>query len=217
MPLIHSSSQPALKENIKTLMGEVGKSPHVQSREQALAVAFATKRRGKAFGGAMLPASSPNAMVRSEARDMVHTGPIVSTVPGRTDRHNMSVPSGSYVIPAETISHMGQSNSMAGLKIAHNVFGSQGPFGVPVPHLGHGIGLPRPPRMSDAGGARGEGMGEPTPVVTAGGEYVIPPEVVSNIGGGNLKQGHKILDAWVMDKRKEHIRTLKKLPAPVKS
>jgi hypothetical protein len=38
------------KENVRTLMHEVGKSPHVQSREQALAIAYA-KERGHAEGG----------------------------------------------------------------------------------------------------------------------------------------------------------------------
>ena len=31
MPLIHSGSDAAFKTNTKTLMGEVGKSPHVKS------------------------------------------------------------------------------------------------------------------------------------------------------------------------------------------
>ena len=150
----------------------------------------------------------------------IHTGPIVSTVPGRTDLHHMAVPSGSWVVPADVISHLGQNNSMAGLKIAHNVFGPQGPFGVAAPHLGRGMGIPRAPRapaMSDSGGARGSGIGEPTPVVTAGGEFVVTPETVKNIGGGSLNHGHRILDKWAMSVRKAHIKVLKGLPPPVKS
>lgn len=45
MPLIHSKSAKAFKKNVGTLMGEVGKSPHVQSQKQALAIAYETKRR----------------------------------------------------------------------------------------------------------------------------------------------------------------------------
>jgi hypothetical protein len=45
MPLVHSKSKKALKKNIGTLMGEVGKSPHVQSRKQAIAIAYETQRR----------------------------------------------------------------------------------------------------------------------------------------------------------------------------
>lgn len=45
MPLIHKAGKAALKKNIGTLMGEVGKSPHVQSRAQAIAIAYSTQRR----------------------------------------------------------------------------------------------------------------------------------------------------------------------------
>ena len=38
------------KENVRTLMGEIGQSPHVQSRQQALAIAY-SKERGHARGG----------------------------------------------------------------------------------------------------------------------------------------------------------------------
>jgi hypothetical protein len=45
MPLIKSKSKAARATNIKTLMGEVGKSPHVQSPAQAVAIGYATQRR----------------------------------------------------------------------------------------------------------------------------------------------------------------------------
>jgi hypothetical protein len=48
MPL--SSGPGSFKQNVRTLMHEVGKSPHVQSREQALAIAYA-KERGRQAGG----------------------------------------------------------------------------------------------------------------------------------------------------------------------
>jgi hypothetical protein len=50
MPLDKRSSKAALKSNIKTLTKEVGKSPHVQSRKQALAVAFSEQRQAKKKG-----------------------------------------------------------------------------------------------------------------------------------------------------------------------
>jgi hypothetical protein len=40
MPLKKSASKKAFKENVETLIKEVGKSPHVQSKDQALAVAY---------------------------------------------------------------------------------------------------------------------------------------------------------------------------------
>jgi len=47
MPLKSGSSKKAFKMNVETLIGEVGKSPHVQSKAQALAIAYAKKREGK--------------------------------------------------------------------------------------------------------------------------------------------------------------------------
>lgn len=45
MPLKHSASKKAFQSNVKTLMGDVGKSPHVKSKAQALAIAYSEKRR----------------------------------------------------------------------------------------------------------------------------------------------------------------------------
>lgn len=56
----------------------------------------------------------------------VHDGPIHSSVAGRTDHLPMHVASGSYVIPADIISALGEGNSMAGFKVAKNIFGGSG-------------------------------------------------------------------------------------------
>jgi hypothetical protein len=53
MPLVSGSSPGAFKQNVRTLMGEVGKSPHVQSRQQALAIAYSKQRAGRADGGSV--------------------------------------------------------------------------------------------------------------------------------------------------------------------
>ena len=47
MPLKSGKSKKDFQSNVETLMKEVGKSPHVQSREQALAIAYSKKREGK--------------------------------------------------------------------------------------------------------------------------------------------------------------------------
>jgi len=54
------------------------------------------------------------------------------------------------------------------------------------------------------------------PIVAAGGEFTISPEVVKDIGHGDLNKGHKVLDAFVLHVRKQHIKTLKNLPGPKK-
>ena len=222
MPLNHSSSDAAFKQNVSTLMGEVGKSPHVQSRDQALAIAFATKRRGRAPGGFTQGSSWQE---RSAARQLMHSGPVMSAVPGRTDRHPITVPSGSYVLPADHVSALGQNNTVAGFKILGSMF--------PKSSLRRGPGPPKPPSLpgglntamgrrqsgltSDQGGARGNDHGEPTDIIVAGGEFGILPEEVAAAGGGDLKKGHAALDKWVLNTRKKHISTLKGLPPPAKS
>ena len=47
MPLEKSRSEKAFKRNVSTLMKEVGASPHVQSRKQALAIAYDIKRKAR--------------------------------------------------------------------------------------------------------------------------------------------------------------------------
>ena len=181
------------------------------------------KPLGMAFGG--MPGAGIGQMpwfAKREAMSLNHTGPVMSNVPGRTDRHNVSVPSSSYVFPADFVSHLGQNNSQAGMKILGNMgFGSGGPpMGAKMPR---GPGAPRPPHMmgipGDAGGRKGAGkIGMPTPVVIAGGEFVAPPEAIMKVlKTTDLKHANSVLDKWVMKVRKDHIKVLKGLPPPAKA
>jgi hypothetical protein len=191
--------------------------------------------RFAAGGGAQMPW-----FARNEARSMLHTGPIRSPVAGRTDHIPLKVPGGSYVLPADHISHLGENNTDAGMARASHMFGTTGPFGSNLPKIAHGRGppsaptVPRPPVLgrslshttksvfSYGGGADGNwqggvpGGGEPVDIMAAGGEFVIHPDVVRAIGDGNLDHGHKILDRWVMQERKKHQKTLAGLPPPAK-
>ncbi len=228
MPLVHSSSKAALKTNIGTLMHEVGRSPHVKSPAQALAVAYSVKRRSRAGGGLTpfkAPSMNPSFATKAEAHGM-HAGPILSAVAGRTDHHPMNVAAGSYVLPSDHVSSLGQGNSVSGMAVLNHMFGGAGPYGVGRDvGIKHGAGAPAVPKLgklasggaSDSGGARGDGSGSPTPIMAAGGEYVIPPHVVTAIGSGDIKRGHAILDHWVKSNRKQHVKTLKSLPGPAKS
>lgn len=47
MPLRKGSSNKIISANIDTLMGEIGKSKHVQNRKQAIAIAFSKAGRSK--------------------------------------------------------------------------------------------------------------------------------------------------------------------------
>jgi hypothetical protein len=55
-----------------------------------------------------------------------------------------------------------------------------------------------------------------TEIIAAGGEYVIPPEIVRRIGHGDIEHGCDILDHMVRHIRDEHIETLQDLPEPKK-
>lgn len=129
------------------------------------------------------------AVARRAKGGKVHIGPIKGNDGGRTDVHQMAVPDGAYVLPADFISHLGESNSQAGLKKAQEHFGDA------------------PKR--NAGGAV-----KPVDCITAAGEFVISPAKVKEIGKGDLEFGHKVLDRLVMSMRKDHIHTLAGLPEP---
>jgi len=125
-------------------------------------------------------------------------GFIDSDVPGRTDKHYVTVQSGSYVLPADHVSALGQNNSNAGAQVIRGMFG-------PGTKFGPRLAIPR-----FAGG----GSVEPVPIVVAGGEIVLPPNIVRRIGNGDIGKGHEILDRWVMATRKKHINKLKSLKPP---
>lgn len=322
MPLEKSSSKQAFKRNVSTLMGEVGKSPHIQSRKQALAIAFETQRHSRAPGGpvngigpvagmnmppaplpvangvmpgvpgmgqalqgapqsglagpgagqvgvpqntAPAPPSSPmqgspmgvagpqplpppgmtpqmglngfaqGGSIPDLAAGGFHMergphfapkphlpggmtkGPILSSVPGRTDAHKTHVPSGSYVIPADIVSGRGQGNTIAGAGALQKLF-KMGPYGAGSPELKRGPGLPKAPitKMRADGGAIPEAEEVPVRVNLAGGEIVVPPENLLAAVHPNLETAHSIMDAWVLHERKLLRKTLAGLPGPVR-
>src|SRR6266446_3137571 len=148
---------------------------------------------------------------RGAAIGLSRQGMIRSAVPGRTDKLNLNVPSGSYIIPADIPSALGQGNSTAGGAILDKMF-NKGPYGM---NLGRGKGGSRiGKRKSSLGFAKGGEVGQPTPIVAAGGEYTIHPETVANLGNGDMELGHSILDSFVKQIRAKHISTLKGLKPP---
>ena len=125
----------------------------------------------------------------------LHTGAIKAPVAGRTDHLPMHVPSGSYVIPADIISAIGEGNTAHGFDIIDYMVKQ---------------------RMASGGNVDANQTAEPVAIVAAGGEYVIPPDAVKGFGNGDMDAGHKALDEWVKAERANTIKTLKSLPGPKK-
>lgn len=141
-------------------------------------------------------------------------GPIVSAVPGRTDRHFTHVPSGSYVIPADIVSAHGEGNTLAGIHTLHNL------FKMGEPNTSGHTHVPNVPKLAKGGHV--SHVGRPVPVKLAGGEIVVPPENVletmKRICKKNmtLAECHKAMDQWVVNQRKKLRKTLAKLPGPAR-
>jgi hypothetical protein len=70
-----------------------------------------------------------------------------------------------------------------------------------------------PPKYSKRGGSITEDK-KAVPIIAAGGEYVVPPEVVQMLGEGDTDAGHEYLDNFVKYVRDHVAKTLKKLPPP---
>ena len=177
MPLKQGKSHATISSNIR----EMVHAGHPQN--QAVAAALETARKARAMGG----------YAEGGATKKTFSGPVNGHGPGRTDRYPLQVLSGSYVIPADIVSALGEGNTAAGNEVIRRAFFKGGAL-----------------RQS----GNGDKIGNPVPVIVAGGEYVIPPDVVAEIGGGDMTKGHSILDAFVKSHRKKNIGRLHKLPGP---
>lgn len=184
------------KKNIGRNIEEM--EAHGHSRDQSIAAALNVARKRRDAGGSIITSK-----VKSTG---IHTGPIHSAVAGRTDHLPIGVPSGSYVIPADVVSHLGENNTAAGFVNLKRMFSGipRGGSEQPYNHLGGPYGMKR-------GGATSS-----VPIVAAGGEHVLDPDEVRWAGAGDLDMGHKVLDEFVKRIRKECIKTLQKLPGPRK-
>jgi hypothetical protein len=181
MPLEKSASKPAISRNIS----EFHKGPsyaHTAEKfgkkdadRQAVAVAMNVARKAKrAKGGA------------------VHVGPIIGDTGGRADKVNATVQDGTYVIPSQAVSHLGENNTMAGMKVLQRMFP---------------LSAPKKDRRANGG----------IPVAIADGEFCVSPSDVKRIGKGDIDYGHRILDEWVMQLKDDHIKTLQGLEPPAQN
>jgi hypothetical protein len=187
-------------------------------------------RPGRAVGGPIVDSpSSP------------FTGGILSSGAGRADDIQTHVPDGAYVLPAWAVSHLGEGNTVNGMQQLKMMFGSpwgaqKAPFGAPSQPMkvGKGIGIPQPPPMHftppnfypqgmsgenpalQAHGGVARGQNGAVPINASGGEFVIEPDEVARLGDGDVNKGHRLLDMWVLQLKKEAADTIKRLPGPAK-
>lgn len=133
-------------------------------------------------------------------------GLIQSNVAGRTDRLPIAVPRNAYVIPADVVSGLGQGNSSAGGILINKIL---------HPHSMR-MKQHKPPNIfrRASGGDVSHETNEPVPIVAAGGEYIVDPDTVHSIGEGDFDKGHKILDGFVLNSRKQIVDRMKTLPGP---
>lgn len=180
MPLKSGKSQAVISENIRELhhgpthARTAKKFGEKKAHEQSIAIAMETARKTKRKKGGR-----------------VHLGPVVGDTGGRADKVDTSVPDGTYVIPSQAVSHLGENNTMAGLKLLQHMFPNSSP---------------KEARKASGG----------VPVAIADGEFCLSPIDVKRVGGGDLDHGHRVLDAWVNQLKEDHIRTLRALEPPAK-
>jgi len=209
MPLKKGKSKASVSSNISELVHSG------RPQKQAIAIALSEARKKRAFGGNMMTTTTSKPVGMGIKP---HVGPIHSPVAGRTDHLPMHVPSGAYVVPADIISAMGEGNTMAGFRVANSIFHpivkpssmfNPKPYMSGLPGASAYLGLP-----GKAKGGSTEAAPSLVPIIAAGGEYVIPPEVVIRIGNGDMDAGHKELDDFVVKMRAKTVHTLRKLPPP---
>lgn len=190
---------------------------HFQEQSSGGGVMPSSAGQGFALGGT---SQSVPWFTRQESRDMGRSmsGALKSPIPGRTDKLPIDVPSGSYVLPADIVSAVGQGNSAAGHKMLDNMFHS-GPFGMRLKSP-RAPGTRRPPVAPRMSFMKAEGGGvddaQMVPIIAAGGEHIIHPDAVHHLGDGDMDHGHQILDEFVKLIRKQTIKTLQNLPGPKK-
>lgn len=204
MPLAPGKSDAAISRNIRE-MRHAG-----YPTKQAVAAALNTARQYRAKGG------------RSGKDRIVHHGPINVAIPGRTDRLPIHVYSGAYVLPADIVSGLGEGNTLAGNRVIEKMLADGSLYGTG----GSATALSASQNLYKKYGIRGpyhKGRERPVdendalvPVIVAGGEYIIHPDQVTEIGGGDLDKGHAVLDAFVISQRRALRKKLGKLPGPAR-
>lgn len=187
-----------------------------------------------AAGGGMIPSSESSPWTERQDARIADTpfhggGFLGGSGAGRTDRLPLAVGAESHVLPADTMSGVGQGSSKFGANAIMASL-STGPWGVPVPRAMHASTIPHPPSVphSETGLAQGGAPHGASSILAADGELVVPPDIVEALGhrgieGGMGKKGetaiecgHRLLDEMIHRVRTFQIDWLKSAPDPKK-
>lgn len=125
--------------------------------------------------------------VKGARRRRLVLGGVRGATGGREDALPVHVPAGSYVVPADVVSALGEGNTEAGMKRLEDQFGRR-----------------KNSKVSRANG----GKVETVPILISDGEFVISPDAVEMAGGSDA------LDKFVLGVRNAFTEHLKGLPAP---
>lgn len=108
---------------------------------------------------------------------------------GRGDKIPLRAPAGSYVIPADVVAALGEGNTAAGMESLSKRF--------------HRSASGKS-KMANGGVA----------IKVSDGEFIVSPEDVTELGGGDASYGHAVLEAFCKETRAQNIEHLSKLPSP---
>jgi hypothetical protein len=130
---------------------------------------------------------------RSEAAGQRH-GLLASPIAGRTDKLAVSPAAGSYVIPADVISGLGEGNTLSGANVMQHILDT-GPHGIPLPRAGAVKSMPHPPPAYREGeGDDGMASGGGVPHLATGGISLSPATAAyisgNGLGGFGLPSGN---------------------------
>ena len=115
-----------------------------------------------AESGMSISQESPWWTRQEEEQSVDRHGLLASPIAGRTDHIAISPAAGSYVIPADVVSGLGEGNTLAGANVMQRILDT-GPHGLTMNHERMGKGPPRPPPAyregeGDDGMAAGGGL-----------------------------------------------------------
>lgn len=120
-------------------------------------------------------------------------GAVRSDSPGRADNVETMASAGTYVIPADVVSALGEGNTPAGVQWLDQA----------VAKLLQGDSSAL--KFRDGGSV---------PVRVSGGEYAVPPQAVAALGKGSYKAGVRKIEHLIAEIRDRTAKKLRRLPKP---